>query len=137
MRHRRIAVAVSVAVVLTLAGCGEDTSSGGQTGTTAVGPATSQPAPSPVDVRASIGQRVEVETTVHEVLHANAFVVVDGQVGPEPVLVTTGVMPIGMAPGSSVVVTGRVIEDPPGSDPVMNEYKARGPIIEAVDVRLR
>lgn len=127
---RSTATVVLVLGSLGAASCGDDG---------ADRPAAASSAPSagtPVDVRGAVGRAVELVATVSQVLHANAFVISGGQVGEEPVLVTTGSMPVGMEEGATVHLKGRVVADPPGSDPVMNAYKARGPIIEALEVAL-
>jgi hypothetical protein len=130
---RRTAAAAAICGVL-LCGCSDDQPVADRTGAVARPNTEATPV---LDLRAAVGQSVEVLATVQRVLHANAFVVVDGQVGTTPVLVTTGTMPVGLDAGRPVRITGTVVDDPPGWDPVMDQYKAKGPIIEAADVSLR
>jgi hypothetical protein len=128
----RLRSTVLVAAVLVLTGsC--------STGDDLAGRAAPTPSASrvqPLNLRAAVTQDVEVLATVEEVLHANALVVTGGQLGSEAVLVTTNLLPPGIEQGSSVRIVGRVTADPPGSDPVMNEYKAAGPIITATELTL-
>lgn len=130
----RTAAAAALCGVL-LIGCSDDGPEGGGAGPAAARAGT--PTGPVLDVRAAVGRDVDVVATVERVLHANAFVVVDGQIGTDPVLVTTGSPPVGLDAGRTVRIIGTVVEDPPGSDPGMNAYKAAGPIIEAADVSLR
>lgn len=129
---RAAAVGAAIALSLMATSCDAQERSPARAGASTAAASTG-----PVlDLPAAVGEDVEVTATVHEVLHANALVITGGQVGPRAVLVTTSSLPHGIDSGADVRVVGEVVVDPPGSDPVMNRYKAAGPIITASSVEL-